>query len=252
MGKKILVQRRGRGTKIFRAPINRIAPARYPLMNKSDENLKTIFKVVDLVHEPGRGVPLVKLTQENENKITYLPATEGISVGDKIEMGENVPITPGNILPLQNIPESAIISNIEIRAGDGGAICRSSGGYATILSKTSTYAAVKLPSGTIKQFRLACRATIGVVAAGGRTEKPFLKAGKKFALKKARGKLGSYPKVRGVAMNHHVHPFGGGSHRSPHQPTTISRHAPPGAKVGLIAAGRTGQRRGKREKIETL
>ena len=131
-------------------------------------------------------------------------------------------------------------------------MCRSSGSSATIMSKTPNYATVKLPSGTIKQMSLNCRATIGVVAAGGRTEKPFLKAGKKYRWKKVRGKLGAWPRVRGVAMNHHVHPFGGGAHKSPHKPTTVSRHAPPGRKVGLIAARRTGLRRGKREKIETL
>jgi large subunit ribosomal protein L2 len=40
------------------------------------------------------------------------------------------------------------------------------------------------------------------------------------------------------------HPFGGGRHRHPGKPTTVSRHAPPGRKVGLIAARRTG--RGKK------
>ena len=250
MGKKILVQRRGRGSKIFRAPLNRIAPARYPSKELIGAGEKVGYAISDLVHEAGRGVPLVKLTHPSTKEVIYLPSTEGISVGGTVEIGESAGVKPGNILPLKNIPESAIISNIEIRPGDGGAICRSSGASATIMSKTPTYATIKLPSGTIKQMNLNCRATIGVVAAGGRTEKPFLKAGKKFRWKKVRGKLGAYPRVRGVAMNHHVHPFGGGAHKSPHKPTTVSRHAPPGRKVGLIAASRTGRRRGKIVKIE--
>jgi large subunit ribosomal protein L2 len=251
MGKKILVQRRGRGSKVFQAPKNRIAPARYPPQDLKSSEGKETYIINDLVHEPGRGVPLLKLTHSLSKKTIYLPSTEGLAIGSTIDIGPEAPIKAGNILPLNLIPESAIISNIEIRPGDGGSMCRSSGSSATIMSKTPGYATVKLPSGTIKQMSLDCRATIGVIAGGGRTEKPFLKAGKKYRWKKVRGKLGSWPRVRGVAMNHHVHPFGGGAHKSPHKPTTVSRHAPPGRKVGLIAARRTGLRRGKVVKIET-
>jgi large subunit ribosomal protein L2 len=49
--------------------------------------------------------------------------------------------------------------------------------------------------------------------------------------------------VRGVAMNAVDHPHGGGNRQHPGRPTTISRHAPPGRKVGSIAAKRTGKRR---------
>ena len=41
------------------------------------------------------------------------------------------------------------------------------------------------------------------------------------------------------------HPHGGGNHQHVGHPTTVSRNAPPGAKVGLIAARRTGLLRGK-------
>ena len=62
-------------------------------------------------------------------------------------------------------------------------------------------------------------------------------------LKKAKGHY--YPKVRGVAMNAVSHPHGGGAHQSPPRSTTVSRHAQPGRKVGLIAAKRSGRRRKK-------
>ncbi len=51
----------------------------------------------------------------------------------------------------------------------------------------------------LKQLNSDCRATIGVVAGGGRNDKPFLKAGKKYYLFRTRGK--QYPIVRGVAMS---------------------------------------------------
>jgi large subunit ribosomal protein L2 len=51
-----------------------------------------------------------------------------------------------------------------------------------------------------------------------------------------------YPRVSGVAMNAVDHPFGGGNRKHPGKPTTVSRNAPPGRKVGHIAARRTGKR----------
>jgi large subunit ribosomal protein L8e len=88
----------------------------------------------------------------------------------------------------------------------------------------------------------ACRATVGQVAGGGRTEKPMLKAGRAYWAAKA--KRNSWPKVRGVAMNPVEHPHGGGNHQHIGHASTVSRWAPPGQKVGLIAARRTGRLRG--------
>ena len=82
------------------------------------------------------------------------------------------------------------------------------------------------------------------MASAGAKEKPFLTAGKKSHYDKAYGRL--HPQVRGVAMGSHYHPFGGGRHQSPHQSTSTSRNAPPGRKVGSIAASKTGPGRSRR------
>lgn len=47
--------------------------------------------------------------------------------------------------------------------------------------------------------------------------------------------------VRGVAMNPVEHPHGGGNHQHIGHASTVRRDAPPGQKVGLIAARRTGE-----------
>ena len=44
------------------------------------------------------------------------------------------------------------------------------------------------------------------------------------------------PQVRGVAMNPVEHPHGGGNHQHIGHASTVRRDAPPGQKVGLIAA----------------
>lgn len=83
---------------------------------------------------------------------------------------------------------------------------------------------------------------VGLVAGGGRIEKPLLKAGR--AHFKYKAKRNKWPKVRGVAMNPVDHPHGGGNHQHIGHASTTSRHDPPGKKVGLIAARRTGRLRG--------
>jgi len=51
---------------------------------------------------------------------------------------------------------------------------------------------------------------IGVIAAGGRTDKPVLKAGNAYYKHKARGK-NVWPVIRATAMNPVDHPHGGGN-----------------------------------------
>ena len=90
---------------------------------------------------------------------------------------------------------------------------------------------------------------IGIVGGGGRNEKPILKAGVKFWKFKAKRKM--FPIVTGVAMNPVDHPHGGGNHKHLGKPSTVARRTPPGRKVGLIAARRTGLLRGgNKAKIE--
>lgn len=89
---------------------------------------------------------------------------------------------------------------------------------------------------------LRSRAVVGVVAGGGRIDKPLLKAGN--AYHKYKVKRNCWPRVRGVAMNPVEHPHGGGNHQHVGHPTTVGRSAPAGQKVGLIAARRTGLLRG--------
>jgi len=109
---------------------------------------------------------------------------------------------------------------------------------------------VRLPSGTKKWFKEECRATIGIVAGGGRIDKPLLKAGRAFH--KYRVKRNSWPKTRGVAMNPVEHPHGGGNHQHIGHPSTCARSAVPGQKVGMIAARRTGPRAGSKKEEDKV
>ncbi|MFX1450706.1 MAG: 50S ribosomal protein L2 [Promethearchaeota archaeon] len=236
MGKRIRVQRRNSPT--FKANTHR-RKGKITHLPLSDLIIKGT--IIDLVHESGRGAPLALVNFDNGQK-KFMLIPEGVFIGQKIEIGEKVPIKEGNTLPLQNIPEGTPVFNIELKPGDGGKLVRAGGTYATIISRSSTKVMIRLPSGKLKGFIPNCRATIGIVAGGGRPEKPIVKAGKKFHITKAKRK--NWPVTRGVAMSAVDHPHGGGGHQHiGKKGSTVSRNAPPGRKVGLIAARRSGRKK---------
>jgi large subunit ribosomal protein L2 len=245
MGKRIRVQRRGRGGSTFRASTHkRVAPAQYPRAITPKEALESAIKgvVEALVHDPGRGAPLAFVRFQN-GMTCYTVIPEGVFKGQQISLGGKAAAEVGNVLPLGKVPEGTLVCNLELRPGDGGKLARSSGAYATVTGHTPQGTMIKLPSGRTRYVNDYCLATIGVVSGGGRTEKPFLKAGEKFHLMKAKGH--KYPRTRGRAMVAAVHPFGS-SKRSARKGTTTSHGAPPGQKVGLIAARGAGQKKKRR------
>lgn len=235
MGKRIRAQRLGDGSPTYRAKSwRRLGEVKLLPSERADE-----ATVVDIVHDPGRNAPIAQIRYgDGQERLVLAP--EGIKVGDKLTAGISGEVKPGNVLSLAEIPEGTSVHNIESRPGDGGKFVRSSGTHAVLIGHDVGRASIQLPSGEIKDFNPRCRATIGVVAGGGRLDKPFVKAGKVHHVMLAKGKR--YPHSRAVAMNVVDHPFGGGRGKHAGRPKTVARGAPPGQKVGLIAARRTGKR----------
>lgn len=128
-------------------------------------------------------------------------ATEGLSTGAFVFCGKKATLAVGNVLPLAALPEGTIVCNVEEKAGDRGSLARTSGNYATVIGHDgdSGRTRIRLPSGAKKSVSSLSRATIGIVAGGGRIDKPMLKAGRAFHAAKA--KKNNFPKTRGVAMN---------------------------------------------------
>ncbi len=235
MGQRIRGQRRGRGGSTFQAPSHRYKTDARHGTTEDDETL--VGEVVEIEHDPARSAPVALVSFADEQRYVLVP--EGIGVGDELQVGVSAEIAQGNTLPLAEIPEGVPVCNVEARPGDGGKFARASGVNATLITHDRNAAVVQLPSGEVKRLDPRCRATIGVVAGGGRTEKPFVKAGKKFHKVKSRGTV--WPRVRGVAMNAVDHPFGGGGRQHPGRPKSVSKNAPPGRKVGDFSSRRTGR-----------
>merc|ERR1712137_635651 len=145
---------------------------------------------------------------------------------------------------MAKMPEGTVMAMAEDKAMDRGKLARAGGCSCMVVghSEDGKKTRIRLPSGARKTVPSSCRAIIGIVAGGGRLDKPVLKAGNNFH--KYRVKRNCWPKVRGSAMNPVEHPHGGGNHQHVGHPTTVARDSCAGKKVGLIAARRTGILRG--------
>lgn len=173
--------------------------------------------IKEIIHDPGRGAPLARVVFRDPYKFRQVKETfianEGMYTGQFIYAGKNASLTVGNILPLSSMPEGTVVSNVEEKVGDRGTLGRTSGNYVTIVGHNPDEGKtrIKLPSGAKKVVSSSSRGMIGIVAGGGRTDKPLLKASRakhKFAVKR-----NCWPKTRGVAMNPVDHPHGGVSSR---------------------------------------
>lgn len=255
MGRPMRNQRKGKGS-VFRSHTkHRKGASKLGKLDFAQRHGYAKGVVDEIVHDPGRGAPLAVVKFRNPysyglNK-ELIVATEGMYTGQFVYHGKKADLAVGNVMPMNQMAEGTIICNIEKQAGDRGKMAKASGEYALVIAvnKDTNKVRVKLPSGAKKVLSGDARACVGVVAGGGRPDKPLLKAGR--AYHKYRVKRNSWPSVRGVAMNPVEHVHGGGNQQHIGHASTINRNAVPGQKAGLIAARRTGRIRGRKEdKVE--
>ena len=119
--------------------------------------------VKTLEYDPNRSA-FIALIEYTDGVKSYILAPDGLKVGDTVMAGPNADIKPGNALPFENIPVGTMIHNIELYPGKGGQLVRSAGVMAQLMAKENGYALVRLPSGEMRNVRLNCIATVGVVS----------------------------------------------------------------------------------------
>ncbi|VVB99134.1 50S ribosomal protein L2 [uncultured archaeon] len=240
MGKLLKQQRRGKGSFAYRATSHRykaeLAHLKYDDLERHGVRRGQVIGFVD---DPARGAILMQVLFE-DGMLNFMLAPEGAYIGQEVFTGAEAKLGLGNALPLSRMPEGASIYNIEMAPGDGGKLVRTPGSYATVVSREKDMVFVKLPSRMTLTLQGTCRAQLGVICGGGRLEKPLLKAGNNFYKKHAQNR--KWPVNRGVHMSAYTHPFGGKQHHKGRGSMT-SRNAPPGRKVGHIAARSVGRKK---------
>ena len=157
-------------------------------------------------YDPNRNVR-ISLLEYADGERRYMLWPEGLRVGDQVMAGEQAEIKLGNAMPLRQIPTGQPIHCLELQRNRGGQIVRSAGSAAFLQAKEGDFAHVKLPSGEIRLILLECWATIGQLGNSDYKSVVYGKAGRSRW-------LGKMPHVRGVAMNPHDHPHGGGEGKS--------------------------------------
>ena len=163
-------------------------------------------KVTAIEYDPNRSARIA-LLQYADGEKRYILSPLGLNVGDTLMAGPDAEIRVGNSLPLRNIPVGVTVHNIELKPGKGGQLARSAGSMAQFIAKEGDYGLLRLPSGEIRRVNLQCMATVGQVGNLDHENVSIGKAGRSRW-------LGIRPSVRGVAMNPHGHPLGGGEGKS--------------------------------------
>lgn len=179
----------------------------YRLIDFKRDKRDVPARVAAIEYDPNRSARIALLHYADGEK-RYILAPVGLRVGDTVMAGEKAEVRPGNALPLRNIPVGTQIHNIEIVPGRGGQMVRSAGAAAQLMAKEGSTALVRLPSGEMRLFNLACYATVGQV---GNIEHSLVKLGKAGANRRR----GRRPTVRGSAMSPREHPHGGGEGKAP-------------------------------------
>jgi large subunit ribosomal protein L2 len=162
--------------------------------------------VKSIEYDPGRSARIALLHYKDGEK-AYILAPAGIRVGQTILAGPEVAPEVGNALPLSKIPLGTIIHNVEMKPGKGGAIARSAGSFVQLLARENGLAALKMPSGEMRNVLETCMATIGAASNADHMNESVGKAGRNRW-------RGVRPRTRAVAMNPVDHPMGGGEGRA--------------------------------------
>ena len=178
----------------------------YRLIDFRRDKFGVPAKVASIEYDPNRSARIALLHYADGEK-RYILAPEGLQVGMQVMAGPQAEISVGNALPLRQIPVGSVVHNIELRQGKGGQLCRSAGSSAQLVAKEEDRALLKLPSGEVRKVHGDCMATLGQV---GNLEHENVSMGKAGRSRW----LGIRPSVRGVAMNPHDHPLGGGEGKS--------------------------------------
>ncbi len=179
---------------------------RYRLVDFRRDKVGIPAKVASVEYDPNRSARIALLHYADGEK-RYILAPGGLEVGAQVMSGPQAEISVGNALPLRVIPLGSVVHNIELSQGKGGQLCRSAGASAQLMAREENRALLKLPSGEVRKVHVDCLATLGQV---GNIEHENVTLGKAG---RARW-LGIRPSVRGVAMNPHDHPLGGGEGKS--------------------------------------
>ena len=163
-------------------------------------------KLSTIEYDPNRTTFISLVTYADGDK-RYILTPAGLKVGDTITSDRKADITPGNSLPLRNIPSGTSVHCVELKIGRGAQMVRTAGASAQVMASDGSWTLLRLPSGEMRRVHADCRATVGVLSNSENGQVKIGKAGRQRW-------LGKRPHNRGTTMNPVDHPMGGGEGRT--------------------------------------
>src|SRR4051812_26545952 len=153
---------------------------------------KRLYRKIDFKRTQDGGPPKVPSIEYDPNRTAYHPplhyvdgtkayiiAPNRLRVGMTVVSGAGADIQVGNAMPLAAMPVGTLVHNVELQPGRGAQMARSAGTGIQLMAKEGDYATLRLPSGEMRQVRIDCRATVGVVGNSDHQNVTIGKAGRK-------------------------------------------------------------------------
>lgn len=178
----------------------------YRLIDFRRDKHDMVATVERVEYDPNR-TAFIALVKYDDGEQRYILAPQRLKAGDQVVSGDKVDVKPGNAMRLKNIPIGSLVHNVELKAGKGGQLARSAGGYAQIMGRDGHNVIMKLSSSEVRLVNGECFGSIGAMSNQDHSNRSYGKAGRMRW-------LGRRPIVRGVAMNPIDHPHGGGEGRT--------------------------------------
>jgi len=192
---RITLRRRGGGSKKLYRKID---------FKRDKREIEATVETIE--YDPNRSARIALLCYRDGER-RYILAPDTLHVGDVVSAGENVKVAVGNAMPIGRLPMGTVVHNVELTPGKGGQLARSAGSFIQFVGKEGKNCFIKLPSGETRIINEQCYVTIGQIGNQEHLNISLGKAGRSRW-------MGRRPKVRGVAMNPHDHPHGGGEGRT--------------------------------------
>lgn len=145
------------------------------------------------------------------------------------------------VKPLSQFAVGDSVCNIERKKLEKGFLASAAGSTMKVLEKTAKGTVILGVKARKIEINGTIKAMAGQISCADVLKKPLFKAGIASKIAYAKGK--KYPKVSSSRMNVLDSKIGGSYKKKRGLPMTVSRNAPPGRKVGHIAARRTGRKK---------
>lgn len=171
---------------------------RVPLHEDGEEPRTIRDRVLQIGYDPFRSAHIASVAGDGANQTKLILCPHETKIGDIFTASRGKPASlarmiPGDAYPLEYLPISTMVHNIERTPGLGGHFCRAAGMYGTIIRKADGKVVLRCPGKNRPQLIVdeKCLATIGRASNINKKHEIVGKAGRsRWLNRKPKGQTG--------------------------------------------------------------